>query len=268
MATRFGLVQGLVQGTKYGINYWEGGSVPPATGTLYEKITNADVGTFFQGRLGSAADYSSVDGWNFDAAGSSAADFGGFANFTSTLATVASPHGRSVNMELGSDYWTVDNNNFNMTTDPFAFIVRIKFLDNDPGGSVWFGRNGVASPHYQAELTVDGFMRWRMKQFGSPAVVDGTTSMLDGRWRWIILGRSVANEKMYFTTADEHVETAFTADKNLNGAAPLRLGPSAGVCAAEYRVDHLLVFQGDAAENIYTNRAAIHTSVLNDIDEV
>jgi len=268
MATRFGLVQGLVQGIKYGINYWEGGGAPPTTGTLYEKITNADVNAFFQGRLNSNADYTPGDGWNFDAEGSTAADFGGFANFTSTLSTVASPHGRSVNMEIGSDYWTVDNNNFNMTTDPFAFIARVKFIDSEPGGSIWFGRNGAASPHYQAELTTDGFLRWRMKQSGAATIVDGTVSMLDGRWRWIIMGRSIANEKMYCTIADEHIEAAFTADKNLNGAAPLRLGPGAGVSAAEYRVDHLLVFQGEAAENIYTNRAAIHTSVLNDIDEV
>lgn len=262
---RTGLIINPVVGFKSGINYWQ--VAPGPTDSIYTKDTVADVNTFFQTALSTSDDYTPYDGYNFDL---NDAAVPGFFNGTGTYlqsmsgsSTVESPHGRAALQVSGgsTEYWYTHVNEYDMATDPFAFIARLKVTAKPAFDQPWLTHDNAASPHYSSYITTAGYLKVGAKQSGPETNVAGTVDISDSAWRWVMFGRSTAAEKLWCATPTEEVETAFASTVNLTPFTPKPLifgtATSGGQGVVDCELDHLLIFKGTAAENVYTNYSDI-----------
>jgi hypothetical protein len=266
VAIRQGLVQGLVQGSKCGINYWE---VITPTETIYDQDTAADVNTFIQELLNSSNDFTPMDVYTMDDL------VGGFVgnNQQNQLQAVggisdeASPHGRAIstNPANSGKYWisTSADDEFVFGTSPFAFAIRVK-VNATTLVDRFFVSKGIIATAFNgfgiAGTTGNVFSECRL--FGGViAVADSGVPIADGEYRWILGGRSVADAKVWIYLAGQtDAGTAtFAADKNINST-----GREFGVwdsaftdATVDCSVDHMIVWSGTAAENVYTNRTSL-----------
>ncbi len=248
------------------------GSTPGNTVYDVRTMNNlvGDVNTVIQAALSTGADYTPVDAFDFDEPAAdtcSGCDDGPSVQLVSSVptvvVTVASPHGGAApQLADGSAYWSTDNTVFAFTTEAFAFAVRIK-ITAKPGAQYGFiGRGSSASAHYRMSIDASGFPAMAAKQAGGEDVATVAADITDGAWRWLIGGRTVTGQLLWLTLVDGSAAVAFPAARDLtNGGAVFGLWPGVGGIGVGIacEIDHLIGWSGAAAENVYTNRAALLT---------
>lgn len=232
----------------------------------YDIVDPAELSALFQARTSSADDFTPTCFWNFDEGSGAATDYGGSVRPLQPQASatrVASDHGSAGHQGLGNgaEHWRIDSNfALNFGTSAFAFAARVRF--NAVGsGSFWLSK-GSSSSYYGAGLDGTGKISVLGKPIGlSVASAQLPTSYADGEWRWVLLGRTVTEEKLWIATASELATTAFTTDKDVsNNAVQFGLwfnlfGTPGG--GGNVDVDHLIAWTGAAAENVYAHRLSL-----------
>lgn len=268
MATRFGLVQGLVEGLKFGINYWEGGG--PVIETIYDQ-TIPTISDFLANLTGSlpGTDFSVNDLYACnDLADNGGAYVDGATNdalFPQGGATdTASPHGRAIVNDGSSKYWLANpgspDDEFNVGTSPFAFTIRVKFTGSAPISNTFFASKGTgAGSNFGFGVNSSGNAIIQIRGPAmAPVVVDSGVNVMDGNYHWIAGGRSVTNSKAWITLAGVTTESAFDPTKDVNCNTrefgiwdAIAFGPGPAC-----EVDHMIFWKGTNAEHVYNSKAS------------
>lgn len=249
-------------GPRMGPNPSYGGA---STSSIYTMVTAATVNAELK-RIASTADDLTPDAiYNCDEVGGTLTDYGAGGydmDGTGGALTVASAHGRAAPQVTSGACWNVagtDAYNFGLTA--FAFAIRCTLSAPPGAGDFYFiGKGGAASAHYGLQhRQASGSVQWHMKQSGAPTAPDVGVSVTDVPV-WILAGRTVTGQLAWITMAVGEASDVFANTKDLSttsntfGLCDLGVSPLGG---ANCSVDHLLIFSGVAAENVYTNRVAL-----------
>lgn len=234
-------------------------------GTIYDATDATAVNTALQALAGTTDDLTPAALWTCDeAAGSLVDSIGGVELAPMGIATtVASPHGRAAHLDAAIDFddqaWKCpDPSALDVGAGAFAVLVRVR-VTATPGGFIYelVGKGSPAGAHWRLNAVgSDGTLQIQAKQSGGPTLATTTGEIADGAYHWILGGRSITAEKLWAAIDGEAVESAFSAANRLSNASGFMLG-QASASGPVGDVDHVLVFTGDAAENVYAHATGL-----------
>jgi hypothetical protein len=248
----------------------------PTRSPIYAARSAAAVDTIMRAQSGQNVDFSPAAGWAFDDTGlatTDAVDFVGGVTLASGGANAVrvqsvSAIDRAVHIELGdvAGYWSnAASANLDVGTTAFAFAARVRFSAVGTG-SFWLSKtSNTATGYYGAGL--DGTGRLSCVVRATDATVASTSpvgNLADSVWRWLLLGRSITNAVIWACSELGTNTAAFLAAKDLTTLARFGLwynlfGTAQGGASGD--VDHVLFFTGAPAENVFTNRLTLRTSM-------
>lgn len=233
-----------------------------AVTSIYDVTSAEDANAVLQALAGTADDLTPAALWTCDEAAGNLVDVIGGVELApqNSAGTIVSPHGRAARQVAASDeaWFTADTGALNFGLGAFAFAVRARHRTTT--GGVWLGKGSPAGAHYQSRVLVDGSPVLWAKQSGGVLQANVAANVLDDTWRWWLFGRSVTAQKLWLWVPEGYAEAAFadTIDLSttINGFGLWSMS-AFDAASVDCDTDHLIAFDASAAENVYTNAAAL-----------
>lgn len=243
---------------------------PPAgpTSTIYDQTTAADLNTYLQTLLGSAADFTCSALWpaNQTIVGSPAFPelvAGNDLDGQAGALTVASPHGVGVGQSPAAEWWAIaDNAALDAGVQAVAILAHVNVSAAPAASLAYIGKGSPASGSYLGGIDAAGQPYARCKRFGPPTIATVATSVVGASYFWTIpVARSITGGSILCAIDGASTSAAFPAATDLGNVldpfavANFNTGGPSSTC------EWGAVFFGTAAENIIANQAALLTAL-------